>query len=281
MMDGLRDLTRQIPLGRTGLTVGRLGIGASFGVSRKACLEAFDAGVNYFFWGSVRTSGMALAIRELAQDHRDEMCVVLQVYGRRPSMVSRSIRKGLETLGLEFADVLLLGWHEKVPSPRILEAAAREREKGTFRALGISSHQRPLFREFMNEGLYDVFHLRYNAAHVGAETDLFPHLPEPTDGVPPADGPGMVAFTALRWGDLLNPKKMPPGEAPLSAAECYRFAMSNPHIHVTITGPKSDEQMRHALGALRAGPLDPDEMTRVRAIGDHVYRQKSVADWFR
>jgi len=146
--------------------------------------------------------------------------------------------------------------------------------------------------------------VRYNAAHVGAEKDLFPFLPaggvdgspeapRPADaqatalppatdpGAPPSESPGIVAFTVLRWGDLLNPKKMPPGEAPLTAAECYRFALSNPHVHVAITGPKTDEEMRHTLGVLEAGPLDADEMVRVRAIGDHVYRQKSVADWFR
>jgi predicted aldo/keto reductase-like oxidoreductase len=280
-MKGLPDLTQQIALGRTGKMVGRLGIASSYGISKKACLEAFDAGVNYFFWGSIRTAGMALAIRDLAPAYRDELCVVLQVYARRPATISKSIRKGLETLGVEFADVLLLGWHEKAPHRRILEAAAREKEKGTFRYLGISSHQRPLFESFLNDGLYDVFHVRYNAAHVGAERDLFPHFPEPIDGLPPAEGPGIVAFTVLRWGDLLNPKKMPSGEAPLSAADCYRFAMSNPHIHVTITGPKSDEEMSHALHGLEAGPLDAEEMARVRSIGDHVYQQKSVADWFR
>ena len=79
----------------------------------------------------------------------------------------------------------------------------------------------------------------------------------------------------------MNPRKMPPGEAPLTAGECYRFALSSPHIHVAITGPKTDEEMRHALEAMRAGPLDPDEMTRIRAIGEYVHRQKSVADWFR
>jgi len=300
-MNGAVDLTAKVPLGCTGIQVSRLGIGSSYGVSRDACREAFDAGANYFFWGSTRTAGMALAIRDLAPSHRGELCVVLQCYPRRPSWVSKSIRKGLETLRLEYADIVLLGWHEKPPSQGVLDAVEGERERGTFRHLAISSHQRPLFREFMEDGRYGAFHVRYNAAHTGAEKDLFPHLPEsridgsgcegspeassagdaPVSALPSAEGPGIVAFTVLRWGDLLNPKKMPPGEAPLTAAECYRFALSNPHIHVAITGPKNDEEMRHALGALKAGPLDAEEMARVRAIGEYVYKQKSVADWFR
>jgi len=281
-MNGGADLTAKVPLGGTGIQVSRLGIGSSFGVSKEACQDSFDAGVNYFFWGSARTAGMALAIRDLAPSHRGQLCVVLQCYARRPSWVSRSIRKGLEVLRLEYADILLLGWHERPPSQGVLDAVQREREKGTFRHLAISSHQRPLFREFMEDGRYDVFHLRYNAAHTGAERDLFPYLPDPLEaGSPPSEGPGIVAFTCLRWGDLLNPKKMPPGEAPLTAAECYRFALSNPHVHVAITGPKSDEEMRQALGVLQAGPLEGAELKRVRTIGEYVYRQKSVADWFR
>jgi predicted aldo/keto reductase-like oxidoreductase len=74
---------------------------------------------------------------------------------------------------------------------------------------------------------------------------------------------------------------MPPGESPLTASECYRFALSDPHVHVAITGAGTDEEMRHTVGVLKAGVLHEDEMARVRAIGDHVYRQKSIADWFR
>jgi aryl-alcohol dehydrogenase-like predicted oxidoreductase len=300
-MSGAVDWTEKIPLGGTGIQTSRLGIGSSYGVSRKACIEAFDSGVNYFFWGSTRTVGMALAIRDLAPSHRDDLCVVLQCYARRPRWVSRSLHRGLEVLGLEQADVFLLGWHETAPKEKILEVAEVERRRGAFKHLAISSHQRPLFRDFMNDGRYGVFHVRYNAAHVGAEKDLFPYLPHgkvgrttdeggamtdegPGSGVPenpPAEGPGIVAFTVLRWGDLLNPKKMPPGETPLTPAQCYRFALSNPHVHVAISGPKTDEEMSHTLGVLKAGPLDAEEMTRVRAIGDFVYRQKSLADWFR
>ena len=93
--------------------------------------------------------------------------------------------------------------------------------------------------------------------------------------------PGMVSFTCTRWGDLLNPGKMPAGEAPLTAAECYRFALSSPHIDVAIVGPRSDEEMAHSLSVLRSGPMDEHEMSRARAIGRHVHTQKSLSNWFR
>ncbi len=148
----------------------------------------------------------------------------------------------------------------------------RERQKGRFHHLAISSHRRPLFQELLRDGRYDIFHLRYNAAHPGAEKDIFPHLPA-------SGGPGLVSFTCTRWGDLLSPKKMPPGTPPLTAADCYRFVLANPDIHVAVCGPSSDEEMAHALTVLDRGLPDEEELARMRTIGHHVHEQKSLRDW--
>lgn len=268
------DPSRKVRLGATELEVSRLGIGAAYGPSRRACCRAFDAGVNYFFWGSVRARGMALALRDLLPRHRDELVIVLQCYVRWPSLVGRSIDQGLRALGIDQVDVLLLGWHERHPPPRLLEAVEQQRRRDRFRHLAISSHQRPLFRELLEDGRYGIFHVRYNPAHPGAEQDVFPQLPE-------SGGPGIVSFTNTRWGELLDPAKMPPGEAPLTAADCYRFALANPHVHVAISGPKSDEEMDHALTVLRSPLPDAEELARMRAIGRYVHEQRSLVDWFR
>lgn len=260
----MSDFSRKISLGRTGLQVSRLGIGSSYGVPAKACLRAFEAGVNYFFWGSVRTPEMALAIREIARAHRQDLVVVLQVYVRSPFWLARSVEKGLRILGLDQADILLLGWHQQPPAARLLEGVERLRERGLFRFLGISSHKRPLFREFLRVGRYDVFHLRYNAAHRGAETEIFPFLP-------PQDAPGIVSFTNTRWGDLLKERNMPSGMRPPTAVDCYRFVLTNPHVHVAICGPKNEREMDQALETLCRGPMDEEELARMRAIGDHVH----------
>ncbi len=49
---------------------------------------------------------------------------------------------------------------------------------------------------------------------------------------------------------------MPPGEAPLRAADCYRFVLGNPDVQVCMTGPADDAQLDEALSALAEGPLD-------------------------
>lgn len=268
------DWGEPVALGRTGRLVSRLGIGSSYGVSKAACLRAFDRGVNYFFWGSARMPGMAHAIRDLNPSHRGELVVVLQCYVRVASLVSRSVERGLATLGLDTADVLLLGWYDRFPAARVLAAAEDLKRRGLVRHLAVSTHQRPLARAFIEDQRFEVLHLRYNAAHTGAEQDVFPHLST-------HPRPGIVAFTCTRWGDLLNPQKMPPGEAPLSAADCYRFALSSPHVDVAICGPKNDAEMDHALTALELGPLDEGEMQRARKIGTRVHETKALADWIR
>ena len=265
----MKEFSEKVPLGRTGLMVSRLGVGSAYGVSERACRQAFEAGVNYFFWGSVRTPGMALAIREISRGRRDQLVVVLQCYARRPGLVRLSVEKGLRKLSLDHADVLLLGWHDTPPDPRTLEAAQKLQESGRFRYLGISSHQRPLFRKYLQDGWYDVFHLRYNAAHRGAEQDVFPYLPR-------TGGPGVVSFTNTRWGTLLKPGNAPAGMSPLSATDCYRFSLSNPHVQVALCGPKDDAEMRQALKALDSGPVQGDELESMRRLGDHVHGIRSM-----
>jgi len=266
-------LSRKVPLGRTGMMVSRLGIGSAYGISEKACMTAFEAGVNYFFWGSVRTPGMALAVRRIAARKREDLIVVLECYARNPRTIRWSVERGLKSLGIDTADVLLLGWHDTPPDERVLEAAEALKARGRFRFLGISSHQRPLFRTFLHSGHYDIFHIRYNAAHRGAETDLFPFLPK-------SPGPGIVSFTNTRWGDLLQARKMPPGTPPPSAPDCYRFSLSNDHVHVAICGPGNDREMEEALEVLQSDPLGPEKLERMHRIGDHVHGLPSMMSRF-
>lgn len=133
-----------------------------------------------------------------------------------------------------------------------------------FRHPAVSSHKRPAFVDFAADPRFSILHVRYNAAHTGAERDVFPHLAR--------DGrPGVVAYTATRWGSLLSARKMPPGEQPLRGRDAYRFVLSNPDFNVCMTGPKNGAELREALAALDEGPLSVDEMARVRRIGEHVH----------
>jgi predicted aldo/keto reductase-like oxidoreductase len=260
------DFNEPRMLGKTGLKVGRLGVASSYGAPAKGFEEAFDKGCNYFYWGSLRKSGMCEAIRNICREgKRDDLVIVIQSYSRSGFLMETFYHRALKRLAIDHGDVLLLGWYNNKPPWRILERALAMKAKGMFRFLAISSHNRRLFPKLVSEDLFDIFHIRYNAAHRGAETATFPYLQR-------QDIPGIVSYTATRWGNLLEQKKMPPGESAPSASDCYRFALSHPAVDICMTGPKNLEQMREALRTLDRGPLGEEELERMRKIGDYIRR---------
>ena len=257
-----------VALGRTGLRVGRLGVASGYWAPADAIETAFERGCNYFTWGTFirgRSPHMAEAIRRIvANGQRDRLVLGMFSYAHQAFLTEKLLVRGLRAVGLERADVLLLGYFSRRPRRSVIDGALRLKEKGLVRFVGLSGHNRALFPELRRDGVFDVFHIRYSAVNSGAEVDAFP-------GLGGDDQPGVVAFTATAWGRLLNRKKMPAGESPLTAADCYRFALSHPSVDVCMTGARSADQMRENLCALDLGPLGPDEMSRIRRIGDHIY----------
>ena len=258
-------------LGRTGLKVGRLGIASGYGAPTAAIEEAFDRGCNYLTWGTVikgYSAHMRQALKNIvAKGQRDRLVLATFTYAHNNFLTERLLVRGLKSAGLDHSDVLILGYFSRRPSRRLIDGAMRMKEKGLIRFIGLSSHNRKLLGELAKTGEFDVMHLRYNAAHRGAETEIFPFL----EG---ERRPGIVSFTATRWGKLLDPKKMPPGEKPPTAVDCYRFVLSNPAVDVCISGAKTAEQMHANLAGLDAGPMSDAELARMRRIGDHVHGQK-------
>lgn len=268
------DFSQPTVLGKTGLKVGRLGISSSFGAPTEAFEEAFERGCNYFTWGTFikgRLPAMREAIRNLiAKGKRHELVIGLLAYSHSGFLTERFCQSALRALGTDYIDVLLLGYYSWTPSQGIIESALSLKQTGLTRFIGITGHERKMFPEFRKMGVFDLFHLRYNAVHRGAETEVFPYIGGD-------DRPGVVSFTATAWRKLLNPKKMPAGEQPPSAADCYRFVLSNRAVDICMTGTQTLDQMRHNLGVLQMGPMTDQEMARMRRIGDHVYGRKTPA----
>lgn len=259
----------RISLGRTGLMVTRLGIGSSYGTNADMVEEAAAHGINYFYWGALRTKRMAEGIKNVASKNRDDAVIVAHTDTRSRAGISKVVQKSLKRLGVDYLDVLLLGWHNKRPADRLIEQAAELREQGLIRFLAISGHNRRLFPKLKNDRHIDIFHIRYNAAHRGAEKEVFEYLPE-------KGGPGIVSFTNTSWGGLLYPRNMPPGEDTPSAADCYRFVLSHPKVHVAVCAPNSMKQLKEDLQVLERGPMSEEELERMRRTGDYVYKKANV-----
>src|SRR5690349_11155796 len=84
--------------GRSGLHVGPIGLGSSYGAPCDAYEEAFERGCNYFYWGSFRRDGMAQAIRKIAPTKREQIVVALQSYTRLGFTLPWGVHRGLRSL---------------------------------------------------------------------------------------------------------------------------------------------------------------------------------------
>lgn len=236
-----------------------MGIASSFGVGGADLERAFERGVNLFYWGSLRRPDFGRGLARIAQRDRDRMVLVLQSYARWPSAMTRSLERGLRALHIDHTDVLLLGWWNLPPPDHILDAARAIVDRGLARQVMVSCHHRPTFVELAADPRVDLLMLRYNAAHPGAERDVFPHLPAPRKGI--------VAYTALSWGQLLDPSLVPEGEKVPTSADCYRYVLSSPSIDATWCGPRDGADLDEALRALDRGPMSADELAWMRRVG--------------
>ena len=115
----------------------------------------------------------------------------------------------------------------------------------------------------------DMLMIRYNAAHRGAEQDVFP--------VTTARSMPVVTYTGLRWRALLAPTpEDPPGFRPPSAAECYRFCLAHPAVSVALMAPGDRRQLEENLRLLEDWRApDPIESEELAAHGDRVHRHAS------
>ena len=256
-------------LGRTGLKVSRIGISSSYGIPGDALERAFERGVNYIYWGSRRMASFGEGLKRL-KPQRDRFTLVIQSYTRMASLMGWSLERALRALTYDHADVLLLGMWNKPVTPRILDAARELKRRGLVRFLAVSTHQRTLVPAIAAASDFDIVHFRYNAAHPGAEQDIFPHLPA-------TNRPGLVAFTATSWGQLLGAapfylggRPLPKNERIPTAMDCYRFVLSRPEVDVCMTGPSDDVRMNEGLEALARGPMNEEELAWMRRVGKAV-----------
>ena len=254
-------LHRDVPaLGKQGLF--RLGLSGSFGLDEAGAEEALER-VQYVFW-TPRSHLLRPLRRALAKDRERYVVASGPALAYLAGSVRRAAEKRLRALGTDYLDILQIYWMGKMSAftGAVQEEMARLRAEGKVRALGASIHDRPRAGRLAEDSILDLLMIRYNAAHPGAERDIFPHLARRR--------PAVVAYTATSWRRLLRPPSGWTGRA-ATAGECYRFCLSSAAVDVVLSGPRTREELRENLAAVERGPLGPAEDEWMRALGKAVH----------
>lgn len=263
------------PLGATGLRITPLAL-AAWSVrtyrSDRRRLTADDVerayhehGINTFLFHFLMHPLVEGLRRLIRAGHRDDLVLIAEAGIPTGRLVQRSWDRHARALDTEWLDVFLLGWVRArwYLTGHTWAAMERLRDTGGVRAIGYSSHDRPLAARLAREFAPDVLMLRYNAAHRGAEQDVFSTLQHPR--------PGIIAYTATRWGMLLRPLPARGFPQAMTAGDCYRFALTHPSVDLVLCAARSAEELREDVAAVRHGPLAGDRLEGIRRFGDAVH----------
>ena len=267
------------PASAFGIPVCRLGLAArgDSSLAPDDVLRAIDRGMNFLNWPGLAegpTPGDAMTAAVASLGARRQSIVVCAQFGARSAVDAASeLRDALATLGTDYIDVLTLYYVERpeeweeITAPGGVLAYLRDAQRdGVVRRIGVTSHQRNLAAAMAASRRLDLLMLRYNAAHRGAERDVFPTTS--------ALGLPVISYTALRWGALLRPTPDdPPGFVVPRAPAWYRFALQHPAVTVTLAAPGNRVELDEVLQVLGAtGPLSEAEHSLLAAHGERVRR---------
>ncbi len=241
---------------------------------------AVERGVNYLNWCG-RPDGLSRVVSEMGAD-RKNIVLAWQLQSGSEDAAARELDRALRELKTNCIDIVTFyyvesesEWFDIASQDGAYAAMRRAQEQGMVRLLGLTSHQRrmaariaagDLGPEFRTDSRpLDMLMLRYNAAHRGAERDVFPttdplHIP-------------VVVYTCLRWGALMNPTPDDPsGFVPPPAREWYRFALANPSVAIVLTAPDGREELDHNLALLDdwRSPTSVEHKALIKH-GDRVY----------
>ena len=260
-------LYRDVPaLGRR---VFRLGLATNYGVEGADLEWALDQGVNYVFWTSNARKVTKSLKTVIKRDRESFILASGPTTGYFGGSIRRACDQLLKKLGTEYLDILQLFWLGRTSAwtPSTIDALVSLRESGKVRAIGVSIHDRKRAAKLVIDSPLDMLMIRYNAAHPGAELDIFPHLTKRK--------PAIVAYTATRWRGLLKRPKSWNGPV-MTASDCYRFCLSNPNVDLVLTGPKNRQQLQENLSNLQEkGPLSEEKNRWIRNFGQIVHKGSS------
>jgi aryl-alcohol dehydrogenase-like predicted oxidoreductase len=238
--------------------------------------RAFESGINFFFFYGPGQKDFVDGLAGLVQQQRDEL-IIASGSGARTSSGLRAARRnilaavGADTIDIFFAEYIHPGDSEAAVfgAGGVFDELQQWKREGRIRYVGASAHDRQLAKKLASDVRVDVLMHRFNMAHRKAEAEVFPaalatHTP-------------VIAFTATRWGTLLEAHPKWDRHAP-TAADCYRFCLAQLAVNVVLMAPKSIAELEENLHVLKSPPMNDSDQTHWKRFGDLVYRECGAQD---
>lgn len=256
---GKRTAVDQVPLGRTGLVISRLGFGAGSNsghvqhdLGQKAFNDliryAHDRGITYIDCAESYATfeWIAGAIKGLP---REKVFLQSKIPGQ-PEDVLKAIDRHRKVYDTDYVDSMLIHcmtadrWTDTWK--RVMDAFDQAKAKKWIRAKGVSCHSLPALRAATASDWTDVHLVRVNpqGKHVDGPEQ---HWNKPGDDVNPvveqiklmhAKGHGVIGMKIIGNGDFTKAE---------DREKSIRFAMSRPEIHAVVIGMKSRQEVDEAI----------------------------------
>ncbi len=254
-----RRATDQVPLGKTGLRVSRLGFGTGsnsgnvqFNLGKDDFIKlihyAYDQGITYFDAAqSYKTfPWIGEAIKGLP---REKVFIQSKIPGK-PEDVLANIDRHRKTFDTDYVDSMLIhcmvkdGWTDEMK--RIMDAFDEAKEKKWIRSKGVSCHSLPALRAATASKWTEVHLVRVNpqAKHVDGMKETWN---ESGDKIEPVmeqirlmndKGRGVIGMKIIGNGEFTNPE---------DREKSIRYAMAHKEIHSVVIGFKSTAEIDEAI----------------------------------
>jgi 1-deoxyxylulose-5-phosphate synthase len=251
--------TDQVPLGKTGIKLSRLGFGAGsnsgnvqFGLGKEALTKlihyAYDRGITYIDCAqSYRTfEWMGDVIKGLP---REKLFLQSKVPGQ-PEKVMETIDRHRKAFDTDYLDSLLIhcmvkdNWTDDFK--RIMDAFDEAKDKKIIRSKGVSCHSLPALKAANASNWTDVHLVRVNPQAKWIDgpaqnwnesgTDIAPVMKEIKEMH--AKGRGIIGMKIIGNGEFTQPE---------DREKSIRFAMACPDIDAVVIGFKSQAEIDEAI----------------------------------
>lgn len=258
-------------LGRTGLTVTRLGIGGAYCKTPEGYRAALDCGVNYLDTARAYHDGDdERVVGEAIAGRRHEIVLATKSGKRDAEGARQELETSLRLLKTDYLDIWQIHYlntaeeREQVLGPGgAYEAAVKAREQGLIRYIGVTGHNWIEVGQAVATGLFDTVLCWYNPAMQEPEAAVFPQAVEHDVGV--------VIMSATRTEKLLGREDTPDLE------QFYRYVLGHPAVDLSVMGLRSVENFERVARALSERvELLPGEREVLEAYGARVRAEKDL-----